>query len=765
MPDQSRRISVIATLSRIIAESPEPRTSLQQTVRLLAETFSIDVCSIYLLERDRQQLTLMATIGLNQDSIGAISMRIDEGLTGLVLERREPLFVSDPASHPRFKLFAESGEERYTTYLGLPLIYHQDLLGVLVLQTVSPSGISQRDIEFFSAVAAQISALAAYTGLIDELEREREASRDPVPAGSETRPIRKRPRTLVRGIAAAPGFAFGTAHFLEGSLGFEEIEPIPAGDRSHESERFQEALREGQEEMRQLTERLASVPEADLAVLQVQQSLLEDAALERRVRTTIEEGWTAEYALKEAVSHYLGLLSRTEDPYLRERGKDIEDAGKAILAHLIGPGSTTSAELAADSVVIASDVSPAELVQLRQKHLQALVLTRGGLTSHTVILAKSFRIPAVIKAADVLDSVHEGDSLIVDGTSGLVYPRPSEEIAAEYRRLQQEREQLEERLARNTASRARTRDGELVRVGANIGLLSDFDLVTTYGADHIGLYRTEFPFLARRSFPSEEEQTELYSQIAERAGGMEVTVRTLDVGGDKFLPYLEAPKEDNPYLGWRSIRLTLELDSILRSQLRAILRASLKGRLKILFPMITTAAEVSTLLTLLDEVKRSLDRDGLGYDPSIPVGIMLEVPGAVGILDSVLPRLDFVSIGTNDLIQYLLAADRNNPKVALLSNPLHPGVLGTIATILDLCSRHGTPASICGEAAANPASAALFLAMGARELSLNPASIPLIKDFIASLDLAHCRQCLDKARHMEGAEEIDTYLQRELQLP
>jgi len=767
MPDHSRHISVIARLSRIMAESSDPRSTLQQTVQLLSETFSIDVCSIYLLEPDRRQLTLKATVGLNQDSVETISMRIDEGLTGLVLENQEAVFVSNPAAHPRFKFFENSGEERYTTYLGLPLIYHQNLLGVLVLQTVAPGGITDRDIDFFSAVASQVSALAAYTGLIDELERERATAGPPAggPAGSSPALSKKPSRTLVRGLAASPGFAFGTAHFLERSLGFEEIEPASGQDSRIELERFQTALSAAQAEMRELSSRLGDLPEADLGVLTVQLSLLEDASLEKRVHQGINSGWKAEYALKEAVSHFVNLLASTDDAYLRERVRDIEDAGLAILAHLIGLTPVKGGTLEPESVVIASDISPAELVRLRQDRLQALVLTRGGLTSHTVILAKSFRIPTVIKAEDVLDSVHEGDRLIVDGTSGLVYPRPSEEIVSEYRRLQKEHRQLEERLALNKDLPACTRDGVPVRLGANIGLLSDFDLAETFGAEYIGLYRTEFPFLARRDFPSEEEQTALYTQIAERSGHKEVVVRTLDIGGDKFLPYLQAPREDNPYLGWRSIRLTLELEGILRTQLRAILRASSHGRLKILFPMITTAAEVTALLAVLDEVKLELDREGFDFDRNLPAGIMLEVPGAIGILPAVLPRLDFVSIGTNDLIQYLLAADRNNHKVAQLSNPLHPGVLAAVRDILAICHKQGKPASVCGEAAANPASVALFLAMGARDLSLNPASIPLIKDFICSQDLDRCRRCLEGALELSGAEEIEGYLARELDLP
>ncbi|MBW2569122.1 MAG: phosphoenolpyruvate--protein phosphotransferase, partial [Deltaproteobacteria bacterium] len=723
------------------------------------------VCSVYLLDTDKQSLVLQATVGLRKESIGRVRMSIHEGLTGLVLEEMRPVFVVNPTAHHRYKFFEKSGEEIYSTYLGVPLIHLQNPLGVLVVQTLNKDAVTKSDITLFSTIASQISATVAYTGLFEDLKKERQDRQDleeklleEVEIRSEKK-AKKGKKGLIKGLPVSPGFAEGHAHYLGKSIGFDEIEYEETEDITSEISRLEAAFTRSQEEIIALTKHVKDMSGQDEAILNAQIMYLRDRSFKNKIIAHIKkEVSCAEYALKKSVLKYVEFFFSMEDPYLRERGSDIEDIGKRVLRKLLGYEGQETRQFKKETVVIASDISPIDLISLKQNNLKGIVLSRGGKTSHAVILAKSFEIPMVIGVRDMLDTVKENDFLIVDGTSGLVFSKPPQVIIDEYDRLKAEKinkfQQLD--VLRNLA--AKTKDGYEIKLGANIGLLSDLELVKKYGGDHIGLYRTEFPFLARKEFPSENEQFLLYKKVVEGAEGRPVTIRTLDIGGDKFLSYLDYPKEQNPYLGWRSIRVSLDLDDIFRTQIRAILKASAFGRIKILFPMITSAGEVRSIVSLLNEEKTFLKKEEVPFDATINIGIMIEVPGAVKILDRLLNYIDFVSIGTNDLIQYTLAVDRNNQKVASLYNPLHPAVISTILDVVSICKKNNKEVSICGEAASNPLCAYLFVGMETDQLSMNPASIPIIKNLIRKITLTNAKEALNSIAFMEDAEEIAAFL-------
>jgi phosphotransferase system enzyme I (PtsP) len=768
MKDQSAPrddFSVVVEVSRIVSDTADPDEALQRIADLIASSFALDVCSIYLVDKGGTHLELAATVGLNSESVGSVRMRLDEGLTGMAAERMEPVFVTRPWEHARFKYFRESGEESYNTFLGVPLVYQQELLGVLVVQTRDEEGIAGEDISVYSAIASQVSAMAAYTGLLNSLRREREESRllkRKLSGGGATVGQSGEKRGLLRGLPVSSGFGQGYAHYMARSASFEDVEPEECDDPVREKQRIREAFETSRRELAELVDGVQALSSDDRAVLKAHQMLLDDASLIRRIEGYIAGGSKAEYGLKQAVLEYLDLFEKMQDSYLRERGRDVEDVGRRVLNALYGTSAPDFRVFDRETVLIAPDISPPELVGLKQENLKGIVLSKGGKTSHAVILAKSFEIPTVIRAREVLDRVRENDRVIVDGTSGLVYPNPTTEIVEEYRRLSEERKRLDSRLSSLRELPGRTRDGRRIALGANIGLLSDLELVGKYGADHIGLYRTEFPFLARREFPTEEEQFRLYKSIAEASGGREVTIRTLDVGGDKFLSYLDYPKEANPYLGWRSIRVSLELESIFRAQVRAVMRASAFGPLRIMFPMITSAGEVQSIRSLLREEKLALRKERIDFDESIPAGIMVEVPAAVKILQRLADMVDFVSIGTNDLIQYTLAVDRNNPKVAPIYNPMHPSVLATVNEAVGVCRRKGVPIGICGEASADAGCAYLFLGMGAETLSMNAASIPGIKDMLRRVRTREARKDLRKVLDMVEAGEIRDYVDSRL---
>jgi len=765
---QNMEISIIGEISRIISESTRLDDTMKKIAGLISRKFKIDVCSIYFLDSLKKNLELYATVGLSEKAVSNIRMSINEGLTGLVMEKMSPVFVVNPSKHPRYKFFKDSGEEHYKTFLGVPLIYHKKALGVLVVQSVSNTAFEESDISFFSTIASQISSSAAYAGLLEKLEQEKTQSRvlknKLTYIAKKSNPAKKR-RGLIKGVPAAGGIGEGYAHYFGESIGFDEVERENSDDIDTEIKRLKNSFRHSINEMERLLQSFTHISDEDKDILNIHQMMLKDEVFKQKIIELVEKkGFIAEYALKKVIAGYVKSFSDINDPYLKERIRDVEDVGRNLLRSLLGIGSSTKKKFTKNTIIIASNISPSEIVALRQKHLKAIILTKGGRTSHTAIIARSLEITMVVSARDIVDRVKEDDFLIVDGTSGVVYTRPTKEIIKEYKRLKEEKTKYDSRLSTLKDLHAITEDGAALMLDANIGLVSDIELANKYGASDIGLYRTEFPFLARTKLPSEEEQFELYKKIVAGVDDREVNIRTLDVGGDKFLSYLDYPKEDNPYLGWRSIRVSLELDKIFRTQLRAILRSSAYGRVKLMFPMITSVSEVKSIIAILNEEKMFLKNKKISFDENLKIGIMVEVPAAVRILDKLLKYIDFVSIGTNDLIQYSLAVDRNNPKVASIYNPLHPGMILTIYEIIKTCKKYKKNVSICGESASNPRCAYLFLAMGADRLSMNSASIPVIKNMIRGVKLSNAKKTLNKVLKMEEAEEITDYMDEVLSL-
>ena len=570
---------------------------------------------------------------------------------------------------------------------------------------------------------------------------------------------RQEHKTRLKGIPVSAGFGQGYVYYLREGIGFDEIYFREASNVHEEIDRFEDAVRQSESQVLQVCHPVETELSRDeQAILQAYLMFLRDGGLKNKVIDNIREGHAAEYALKEVILNYVKAFSKIEDPYIRQRDTDIENIGKRILRNLLGLEDEETSVFKRDTILIASNLSPAELIRTRQENLRGIILSKGGETSHVSILARSFEIPMVINVRGLSENIKENDFLIVDGTSGLVYPKPSKVVIQEYQRLEKEKSRQDKSLDALKVLPAQTRDGFKVRLGANIGILSDLSLVEKYGVDYIGLYRTEFLFLTRDSFPSEDEQANLYRRILEEAGGKEVTIRTLDVGGDKFLSYLEYPKEDNPYLGWRSIRVSLELKDIFRDQIRAILKASAFGRTKLLFPMISSVGEMKEIIAMISEEKANLRAENIPHDDEIKIGILVEVPAAAIILDKLLPYVDFISVGTNDLVQYVLAVDRNNPKVASIYNPLHPAVISVISEAASLCRKSKKPLVICGEAAASPRCAYLYVGMGINDLSMNAASVPVIKNLIRKINQKDAKRVLKQVLSMEDADSIGNFL-------
>jgi phosphotransferase system enzyme I (PtsP) len=761
---------LLEAIGTLIGESGDLRATLDRIVSLVANRLDMEVCSIYRFAPESNALFMVATHGLDPSSVGTVSMRVDEGLTGFVIEKGEPVMAIDALAHPRYKYFPETGEERYHSFLGVPIVDRREPLGVLVVQTSRRRRFTRDEVRLMKAVAVPVGGLLVQLRLLESLESKEEERR-----GYQQRMLdaikrlqayeRHQPTgetsavTAVRliGVPAAPGFGIGRAHLLVPEVSFASIpERRPLAPRK-ELARFHAAVQQSVEEVERLKERVqASYPEIDSALFDTQRLMLTDESFRTRVEAEMSAGASAETALARVINAMVEEFSRLDDPYLQERAFDIKDIGQRALRNLLGVAERDRS-FATAVVLVAPELTLSDILRIDPEQLKGIVMGFGGATSHASILAKSLEIPTVV-GVERLDEIHEGHHLIVDGNAGTIYVHPSGDVLREYGRLKDEYAAFNRELDSLRAQPAVTRDGCRIMLGANIGLLGDLPLALRHGADRVGLYRTEIAFLSHRDFLTEAEQVTLYERVVAAAQGLPLTVRTLDLGADKYPSYLNVPQEANPFLGWRSIRVSLELASVFKTQLRSILRASASGTLRVMLPMISSLEELRRSKELLEEAKDELRREGLAFDEGIQLGMMVEVPSAVQLADRFIAEVDFFSIGTNDLIQYLLAVDRNNRKVASLYEPLHPAVLRAVAEVVRVADRAGKPVSLCGEMAADPVCTLVLIGMGLRDLSMSAFFIPVIKRLVRSVDIAAAERIAAEALELATVKEVKRHV-------
>ncbi|HEU4342573.1 MAG TPA: phosphoenolpyruvate--protein phosphotransferase [Candidatus Binatia bacterium] len=767
-------LTILEDISTLITHSHDLQETLNSIVAIVADQMETEVCSLYILDRSNQRLTLRATMGLDPESVGKVSMGISEGLTGLVIERMQPVMAVDALAHPRYKYFPETGEERFHSFLGVPLIENKLPLGVLVVQTSRRREFSRDEIRLLRTISAQVSSIIVQARLVDSLrntERERKEYekrlldalrklRSYEKGRDRTAKVRHKTRARFNGLAASPGFGRGRAYVLQPRMDLSAIQKKRARNREREIERFRGAVERGIEQINVVKQRMSNLISKDEgAIFDVYRLILEDPAtiqqIENQIRT---EGCVAEYAIRVVFERYLQSISQIEDDYLRERTTDVKDAAQRLLENLSGAPDQPG-QIPSDAVLVAEDLSPADLSTLEGDHYKGIVLATGGVTSHASILAKSFEIPTVVGVDGLLESVHASDPMIVDGNSGVVYVNPSLEVIREYDRLERDYVALTRELEEIRDLPAETLDGHRVTLYANIGLLSDIAFAHLRGAQGVGLYRTEVPFLAHRDFPGEEEQYALYKRVLEGMAGKPVTIRTLDIGADKYPPYMRSGgSEPNPFLGWRSIRISLEVEEIFKTQLRAILRAGELGRVRLLIPMVSSLEEILKVKELLAEAKEELARSNTPFDRHMELGVMVEVPSAVQLADRFIREVDFMSIGTNDLIQYILAVDRSNRKVANLYEPVHPAVLAALKSTIEAGKRQGKRVGMCGEMAGDPLCALLLLGMGLEEFSMGSIYIPVIKKTIRGITYQAAKSAAQIVLQMDTVGEIKRYL-------
>ncbi|MBI2361646.1 MAG: phosphoenolpyruvate--protein phosphotransferase [Deltaproteobacteria bacterium] len=768
-------LTILEDISTVISHSQDLQETLRSIVAIVAERMETEVCSLYILDRQRGRLTLRATMGLDEEAVGKVSMGTGEGLTGLVIEKMGPVMVVDALAHPRYKYFPETGEERFHSFLGVPLREQKKPLGVLVVQTSRRREFSRDEIRLLKAISSQVASIIIQARLLDTLkdkEREREEyHKRLVDALRRLRSYERRRHEGARGVvhkwrgrlsgqAASPGFGRGSAYLLRPRMDLRAVKKELTKSPQREIERFRAAVERGIAQVEELKQRMSRfLSREEGALFDVHRLILEDPTIIEQIETQIrKERYVAEYAVRSVFEQHLQSFTQIEDEYLKERAADVRDVAQRLLENLSGI-KEEALVVPHDAILVAEDLSPADLALIERDRFRGIVLATGGVTSHASILAKSFEIASVVAVDGLLESVRAGDSLIVDGNSGLVYINPNQEVIREYDRLERDYLAFNRDLDVLRDLPPETQDGHRVSLYANIGLLGDVAFAQLHGAQGIGLYRTEIPFLAHRDFPSEEEQYALYRRVVEAMVGMPVTIRTLDIGADKYPAYVRRGSvEPNPVLGWRSLRASLELVEVFQTQLRAILRTGTQGRVRLLLPMVSSLEEILKVKEILAVVKEELGREEVPFDPQMELGIMVEVPAAVQLASRLIREVDFLSIGTNDLIQYILAVDRSNRKVAGLYEPLHPAVLTALMHVIDVAKKEGKRVGMCGEMAGDPLCTLLLLGMGLDEFSMEPLFIPVIKKIIRSASYQAAKTSAQIVLQMDTVGEIKKYL-------
>lgn len=558
----------------------------------------------------------------------------------------------------------------------------------------------------------------------------------------------------LKGIAASQGISFAKAYkFVEPDLSVKEVK---IQDVEAEVKRFEEAIEVSKKELTIIKEKALENLGADkAAIFEAHLLILEDPEFMGTVKTDIESKViNAEYALKETSDMFVSMFEAMDNEYMKERAADIRDVSKRILAHLLGVDLPNPSLIDEEVIIIAEDLTPSDTAQLNKQFVKGFATNIGGRTSHSAIMARSLEIPAVVGTSTITEEVKNGDVLILDGLDGVVFVNPDEATTAEYREKHAKFEEQKAEWAKLVTEKSVTADGHEVILAANIGTPVDLEGVNNNGGEAVGLYRTEFLYMGRDQLPTEEEQFEAYKAVLEGMGDKPVVVRTLDIGGDKELPYLDLPKEMNPFLGFRAIRLCLEEKDLFRTQLRALLRASVYGKLCVMFPMIATIQEFRAAKALFLEEKEILVAEGVAVSNDIELGIMVEIPSTAVIADIFAKEVDFFSIGTNDLVQYTMAADRMSEKVSYLYQPYNPAILRLVKNVIEASHKEGKWTGMCGEMAGDTLAIPLLLGMGLDEFSMSATSILQARSQIKNLSLEKMKELVDKAIMCSTTEEV-----------
>ncbi len=728
---ESRKL--LSRLQAVMADASAGQERLDRITHLIADSMDTEVCSIYLL-RDPDTLELCATEGLDAAAVHVTRMRIGEGLVGRVARKARPINTANAPAEQGFRYMPETGEERYSSFLGLPIQRLGERLGVLVVQSKNAREYSDDEVyalEVVAMVLAEMTELGAFIGEGAALS------------------ARHKNQVMLRGTCGQEGAASGHVWLHEPRV--VVTRPV-AEDPVAERKRLNEAVDQLRTDIDQMLTHASTGDKDHAEVLEAYRMFSRSRGWMRRMEEDIDRGLSAEAAVEKEQSSARARMETVPDAYLRERLHDLDDLSNRLLRLLTGQGKNTGAELPADPVLVARNIGPAELLDYGRK-LKGVVLEQGSVGSHAAIVARALAIPLVIHAKGITTEALNGDPILVDGDQGIVHLRPEDTVASAFRDKMAMQAEAQERYASIRDKPAESLCGTVVSLQMNAGLMADLPSLPSSGADGVGLFRTELQFLTRAHVPRRGELAQLYAKVMDSAGSKRVVFRTLDIGSDKVLPYMKPQDEPNPALGWRAIRVGLDKPGVMRMQLQALIRAA-KGRpLSVMFPFI---AQFDEFTQARDHLMREMDREGrLGHvlPQSLEVGAMLETPSLAFAPRQFFELADFISIGGNDLKQFFFAADRENERVRRRYDTLNVSFLTFLEQIVHRCDEVDTPLSFCGEDAGRPVDAVCFAAMGLRNLSMRPASIGPVKSLLRRVDLREGRAVITEAR-AQGAQSV-----------
>jgi phosphotransferase system, enzyme I, PtsP len=719
---------ILRRLHEVMAARLDPQSKLDSVAKSIARGLRSEVCSLYIM-RDGA-LELFATEGLSQTAVHVTKLRVGEGLVGTIAERRLPLNLAEARSHPDFAYRPETGEDEYNSFAGVPVLRQGEAVGVIAVQHSDPRDYAEEEIETLQTVAMVLAELIAAEGLVDDKA---------IAAARAQRTGAQR----LSGQKLVDGLARGVAVFHQPRV---EIEHTVADDINAEKERVRDAF----QTMRSQIDKMMS--QAEFGGIGEHQDILEtykmfafDEGWARRIDEAIDSGLTAEAAIERVQQRTRIAMRRTQDPYMLERLNDLDDLANRLIRIVAGRiGTAADLGLADDSILIAKNLGPAELLEYDRRRLKGVILEEGSPTSHVIIIARAMGVPVLGRCREIKEAVAPGDQLIVDATSEALFVRPNAEMLRQYdsRMALRAKRQAEYAAVRDLPSV--TNDGVRIELMMNAGLKVDLGGLALTNADGIGLFRTEFQFLVSATLPRRQAQTQLYKQVLDAAAGKPVVFRTVDIGGDKAVPYLQGDfAEENPAMGWRALRVALERTGLLKVQARALLEAAADRDLNLMFPMVTQTQEFVAAKAIVQGEIDYMRAGRLPLPRSIKYGAMLEVPALAFELDALLPRVDFISLGTNDLIQFLFAADRSHPKLADRYDWLSPSVLRFLKRIFDACNEAGKSVSVCGEMGGRTLEAMALIGLGVRRLSITPAAVGPVKTMVRRLDLLELRAALN----------------------